>query len=268
MGPPRRAKTVYLLMKDGSDTVIELTTERLLWMLGRHPACDLVLDDPGISRFHATIFYVDEDLFVVDHSINGTHVPHSQEELDAVLSESLPLGTSAAPSGDDTQVIEPFEGVIEAGEVVLCDFGATMIEGGIWACSDITRCVWLGEPPTEFVELYDVLFEAQAAGVAAAEVGTPAEDVDRACRKIIADPGYGDYFVHRTGHGIGFEAHEDPYIVEGNSSPLVAGNAFSVEPGIYVPGKWGARLEDIVVATEAGPEALNKVDHHLAVIDV
>ena len=108
---------MYLLMKDGSDNVIELTTARLLWMLGRHPACDLVLDDPGVSRFHATIFYVDEDLFVVDHSINGTHVPHSQEELDAVLSESLPLGTSAAPSGDDTQVIDPFEGVIEAGEV-------------------------------------------------------------------------------------------------------------------------------------------------------
>ena len=158
--------------------------------------------------------------------------------------------------------------VIERGEVLLCDFGGTMIEDGVWACSDITRCAWLGEPPAEFAELYDVLFEAQAAGVATAEVGTPAEDVDRACRKRIADAGYGDYFVHRTGHGIGFEAHEDPYIVEGNASPLVAGNAFSVEPGIYIPGKWGARLEDIVVATESGPEALNKVDHHLAVIDV
>lgn len=157
--------------------------------------------------------------------------------------------------------------VIQAGEVVLCDFGGTMYgDDGIGYCSDITRCVWTGTPPAEFVELYDVLHEAQVASVNAATVGTPAQDVDRIGRGIIAGAGYGEYFIHRTGHGIGIEAHEEPYIVEGNGDPLVAGNAFSVEPGIYVPGKWGARLEDIVVAADAGPDSLNLVDHELATI--
>ena len=99
-----------------------------------------------------------------------------------------------------------------------------------------------------------------AAGrVASATVGTPCQDVDRTARRIIADAGFGDYFVHRTGHGIGMEEHEDPYIVEGNERPLVAGHAFSVEPGIYVPGRWGMRLEDIVVATDGGPEAAQRL---------
>ena len=162
---------------------------------------------------------------------------------------------------------EPGSRVIGAGEVVLCDFGGTMVgDDGVGYCSDITRCVYTGEPPPEFSELYAVLAEAQAAGVAAAAVGTPAQDVDRAARSIIAAAGYGQYFVHRTGHGIGTEAHEDPYIVEGNDAPLEAGNAFSVEPGIYVPGRWGARLEDIVAASPAGPDPLNRADHHLAVV--
>ena len=162
---------------------------------------------------------------------------------------------------------EPGGRVIGTDEVVLCDFGGTMAgDDGVGYCSDITRCVYTGAPPREFNELYEVLFEAQAAGVAAAAVGTPAQDVDRAARSIIAAAGYGEYFVHRTGHGIGTEAHEDPYIVEGNDRPLEAGNAFSVEPGIYVPGRWGARLEDIVAASPDGPDSLNRADHNLAVV--
>jgi Xaa-Pro aminopeptidase len=108
-----------------------------------------------------------------------------------------------------------------------------------------------------------VLHRAQQAAVAAATVGTPCQDVDRVARQIIGDAGYGEYFVHRTGHGIGLDAHEDPYIVEGNEQRLVDGHAFSVEPGIYVPGAWGMRLEDIVVASTSGPEPLNNADHHL-----
>ncbi len=162
---------------------------------------------------------------------------------------------------------EPGSRVIGADEVVLCDFGGTMVgDDGVGYCSDLTRCVYTGEPPAEFCDLYDVLFEAQAAAVAAATVGSPAEVVDQAARSIIAAAGFGDYFVHRTGHGIGTEAHEDPYIVEGNRSPLVAGNVFSVEPGVYVPGRWGARLEDIVAASADGPDPLNRVSHHLAVV--
>ena len=147
--------------------------------------------------------------------------------------------------------------VIRADEIVLCDFGGTMAG----YCSDTTRCVFTGSPPTEIADAYAVLHEAQQASVAAAVVGTPCQEVDRVARRIIADAGFGDYFVHRTGHGIGMEEHEDPYIVEGNDRPLVAGHAFSVEPGIYVPGRWGMRLEDIVVATDAGPEPLNASDH-------
>jgi len=158
--------------------------------------------------------------------------------------------------------------VIRAGEPVLCDFGGTLIgDDGVGYCSDITRCVWTDDrPDREYLEAYAVLHEAQAAAVRAATVGTPAQDVDRAARERLVDAGYGSYFIHRTGHGIGVEAHEDPYIVEGNDVPLVAGNAFSIEPGIYVPGKWGMRLEDIVVATGTGPDPLNTVDHHLAVL--
>lgn len=162
---------------------------------------------------------------------------------------------------------EPGERVIEAGEIVLFDIGGTVPGAdGVGYCSDITRCVHLGPPPPELRDLYTVLREAQAQAVAAATVGTPCEDVDAVARRIITEGGYGDRFVHRTGHGIGIEAHEDPYVVAGNCEALVAGHAFSIEPGIYVPGRWGARLEDIVVAGEDGPEPLNHAEHDLVVL--
>ena len=154
--------------------------------------------------------------------------------------------------------------IIRSGEILLCDFGGTM--NGY--CSDITRCVYLGTPPPEVTDAYAVLHEAQQAAVAAGIIGTPCEEVDRVARKIITDAGFGEYFFHRTGHGIGMEAHEDPYIVEGNSLPLSAGHAFSVEPGIYVEGKWGMRLEDIVVATADGPLPMNRARHQLVALDV
>ena len=116
-------------------------------------------------------------------------------------------------------------------------------------------------------EAYAVLHEAQRAAAAAAVVGTSCEEVDAAARRVIAEAGYGDRFIHRTGHGIGVEEHEDPYIVAGNGTPLAPGHAFSIEPGIYVPGRCGLRLEDIVVAAADGPDALNRVDHALAVVD-
>ncbi len=149
--------------------------------------------------------------------------------------------------------------VIEENEIVLCDFGGTM--NGY--CSDITRCVLTGDGSAEIAEAYAVLFEAQRVAVGAGTVGTSCEEVDRSARRIIEAAGYGEYFVHRTGHGIGLEEHEDPYIVEGNSRRLESGHAFSVEPGIYVPGKWGMRLEDIVVATDDGPVPINAADHRL-----
>jgi Xaa-Pro aminopeptidase len=152
--------------------------------------------------------------------------------------------------------------VIGPDEIVLCDFGGTMAG----YCSDITRCVHTGVPSSELAEAYAVLQEAQQAAVAAAVVGTPCEDVDATARRIIAEAGFGEQFIHRTGHGIGMEEHEDPYIVTGNATRLAAGHAFSIEPGIYVSGRWGMRLEDIVVATDRGPLSLNTVRHDLVAL--
>ena len=160
----------------------------------------------------------------------------------------------------------PGSRVIRENEIVLCDFGGTM--NGY--CSDITRCVFTGDVDShapDVADAYEVLHAAQQAAVEAAQTGVACEDVDRAAREVIADAGFGQYFVHRTGHGIGMEEHEDPYIVEGNARPLEPGHAFSIEPGIYTPGAWGLRLEDIVVASAAGPDPLNGADHALIAVD-
>jgi len=160
---------------------------------------------------------------------------------------------------------EPGERVIGQGEMVVCDFGGTLsLDGGPGYCSDITRTVVTGPPKAEMAELYEVLHAAQAAAVAAAVTGSSCQDVDRAARRPITEAGYGEAFIHRTGHGIGLEEHEDPYLVEGNATVLAPGHAFSVEPGIYLAGRFGARLEDIVVASESGPDPLNRADHGLA----
>jgi len=157
----------------------------------------------------------------------------------------------------------PGSRVIQKNEIVLCDFGGTM--NGY--CSDITRCVYTGKPAADVAAAYEVLFAAQAAGVAAGVVGAACQDVDSASRRVIEAAGFGEYFVHRTGHGIGMEAHEEPYMVSGNTLPIAAGHAFSVEPGIYIAGKWGMRLEDIVVATHAGPVSMNTVNHALVTVE-
>jgi Xaa-Pro aminopeptidase len=157
---------------------------------------------------------------------------------------------------------EVSERVIERGDVVVVDIGGTMPSG---YCSDCTRTYAVGAPPAEFSEYYAVLKEAQHRGCEAAAPGVPAQDVDKAARDVIADAGYGEWFFHRTGHGIGLETHEDPYIVSGNATPLAPGMAFSVEPGIY-PGPHGARIEDIVVCTEDGRERLNNAPRDLVIV--
>jgi Xaa-Pro aminopeptidase len=152
------------------------------------------------------------------------------------------------------------ERIVGEHDIVLCDFGGTM-QG---YCSDITRMFHAGEPPAEVSDAYAVLFEAQEAGVRAATVGTPCSAVDAAARRVITDAGLGEYFMHRVGHGIGQEAHEDPYMVAGNDLPIAPGHAFSVEPGIYFSGRFGMRLEDIVVASADGPLRLNDAARDLA----
>jgi Xaa-Pro aminopeptidase len=163
---------------------------------------------------------------------------------------------------------EPGERRIAPGEVVLCDFGGTFVlDGDVGYCSDTTRTVVTGTPDPQFAELYAVLEEAQATALRSALVGVPCEQVDRTGRAVIEAAGYGDAFFHRIGHGIGIEEHEDPYLVAGNSERLAAGHAFSVEPGIYLAGRFGARIEDIVVATVDGPLACNDADHSLHVVE-
>jgi Xaa-Pro aminopeptidase len=152
--------------------------------------------------------------------------------------------------------------VLLDGDVVVVDIGGTMPSG---YCSDCTRTYAIGAPPAEFTTYYEVLREAQHAACEAARPGIAAESVDRAAREIIAGAGYGEWFIHRTGHGIGLETHEEPYIVAGNETKLEPGMAFSIEPGIY-PGPHGARIEDIVAITEAGHERLNDVTRELVIV--
>jgi Xaa-Pro aminopeptidase len=164
---------------------------------------------------------------------------------------------------------EPGPRVIGPGETVVCDFGGTFsLDGDVGYCSDITRTVVTGPPSAEVAAAYRVLEEAQRVGVESARSGVTAEEVDRVTRAVIEDAGLGQYFVHRTGHGIGIEEHEDPYLVTGNRQVLESGHAFSVEPGIYRSGRFGMRLEDIVLIGEDGaPEPVNRVDHGLVVVE-
>jgi Xaa-Pro aminopeptidase len=151
--------------------------------------------------------------------------------------------------------------VIRDGDVVVVDIGGTMPSG---YCSDCTRTYAVGHAPDDFTKYYEVLYNAQEAATASVRPGVTAQSVDRTAREIIADAGYGEWFIHRTGHGIGLESHEDPYIVEGNTTPLEPGMAFSIEPGIY-PGPHGARIEDIVICTEDGYQRLNNAPRDLVI---
>jgi D-alanyl-D-alanine dipeptidase len=152
---------------------------------------------------------------------------------------------------------------IEQGDTVVLDFGGTRD----WYCSDITRTVHVGTPDAETVKVHDAVRRAQEAGYAAARSGATAESVDAASRTVIEDAGYGKLFIHRTGHGIGLDGHEHPYLVRGNTEPLGPGMAFSIEPGIYLPGRFGVRIEDIALLGDGGAaEPLNRSDHALATV--
>jgi Xaa-Pro aminopeptidase len=154
--------------------------------------------------------------------------------------------------------------VVQDGDVVVVDIGGETATG---YRSDCTRTYAVGRAPgADVAEWYAVLQEAQRASTAAVRPGVTAEQVDAAARDVIAAAGWGEYFIHRTGHGIGLDTHEAPYIVAGNDLPLAPGMAFSVEPGIYLPGRCGARIEDIVVCTEDGVTALNEGPRELVVL--
>jgi Xaa-Pro aminopeptidase len=154
------------------------------------------------------------------------------------------------------------ERVIDEGDMVVLDFGG--IKDGYG--SDTTRTVHVGEPAEEEREVYEVVRRAQQAGFDAVGPGAACQDIDRAARSLIAEAGYGEQFIHRTGHGIGLTTHEPPYMVEGDTNPLEPGMCFSIEPGIYLAGRFGVRIEDIVTVTSEGGRRLNNTTRELQIV--
>ncbi len=152
---------------------------------------------------------------------------------------------------------------LRAGDIVVVDIGGSYEPG---YNSDSTRTYSIGEPDPDVAQRISILEQAQQAAVRAARPGVSAQSVDAAARRVLVEAGMGEAFVHRTGHGIGLSVHEEPYIVEGNDLILEPGMAFSIEPGVYFPGQWGARIEDIVVVTENGCESVNSRPHGLTVV--
>ncbi len=269
------ASTVAVGDRTWARFLIDLQRARPLARFGRASEVTVALravkDDAEVAALGAAAAAAD----AVAHELQIGEVPlvgRTEAEVSADLGRRLVqrghqrvnFAIVAAGENAASPHHEPGPRVIGPDEVVLCDFGGTMADAvGVGYCSDITRCVWTGSPTREAAEVYDVLRAAQQAAVDAVAVGTSAAAVDRAARDVIAGAGLGEHFVHRTGHGIGVEEHEDPYVVEGNAEELVAGNAFSIEPGIYLPGRFGFRLEDIVVADGSGAVRLNHADRSL-----
>lgn len=198
----------------------------------------------------------------VSEDISARLVAEGHEHVNFAIVGSGPNGASPHHDAGERR--------IESGDVVVCDFGGSLaLDGDVGYCSDITRTIIAGDAPDpEVVRCYEVLRAAQQAGFEAVVPGVSAQSVDEAARRVIEDAGLGDRFIHRTGHGIGIEEHEDPYIVKGNDILLAPGHCFSIEPGIYLSGRFGMRLEDIVAVTETGVERLNNADHSLVTVQV
>lgn len=208
---------------------------------------------------------------VADHLSTVRFTGRTERDMSRIVSdlvlasghESVSFAIVAAGRNGASPHHEASDRLIRSGDAVVVDFGGRMRGYG----SDTTRMYCVGEPPGGFDEAYAVLGRAQSAAVESVRPGTTAEEIDAAARSIISDAGYGEFFIHRTGHGIGLDAHEQPYIVQGNLEPIRAGMAFSIEPGIYVPDRWGMRIEDIVVVVDGGVERLNRSSRKLRFVE-
>jgi Xaa-Pro aminopeptidase len=204
--------------------------------------------------------------------VGRTEADVAREVRERLIEEGHDLGLFAIVGSGPNSASphhEASDRIIASGEPIVLDIGGVL--GGYG--SDVTRTVWVtGGDPTKgpderFRHLFGVLHTAQAAATAAVRPGVTCEAIDGTARRIIDAEGYGPAFFHRTGHGIGLEGHEDPYLVQGNPLPLEAGMTFSVEPGIYLVGEYGARIEDIVACGPDGPIVLNEAPRELFVVD-
>ncbi|MDJ0953586.1 MAG: Xaa-Pro peptidase family protein [Acidimicrobiia bacterium] len=204
---------------------------------------------------------------LAQHRFSGKSEAQVSSEVSAMLeangTDTAGFAIVAAGPNGASPHHESGERMITAGDAIVIDFGGTV--GGYG--SDTTRMFHVGEPSPEYNEVHNAVQRAQEAAVAAVRPGVTAETVDAAARDVITAAGYGDFFIHRTGHGIGLDGHEDPYIVAGNSEQIEPGMAFSIEPGVYLPGHFGVRIEDIVVCTDEGVERLNSSPREVAIVE-
>ncbi|HET6533605.1 MAG TPA: aminopeptidase P family protein [Actinoplanes sp.] len=179
---------------------------------------------------------------------------HGHSQVDFTIVGSGPNGANPHH--------EMGERIVQDGDMVILDFGGLCRGYG----SDTTRTVHVGPPTDEEREVFEVVRRAQQAAFEAVRPGVACQEIDRVARQVISDAGYGEYFIHRTGHGIGLTTHEPPYMVEGEGRPLVPGMCFSIEPGVYLPGRFGVRIEDIVTVTEDGGRRLNNTAREMHIV--
>jgi Xaa-Pro aminopeptidase len=196
---------------------------------------------PGVSERQAA------------YKIAAYFMENGAQNVDFTIVASGPNGTFPHHEVSDR--------VMEKGDTIILDIGATFCDYK----SDITRVVHLGDPPQEVLDVYSAVLKANQAGRAAALPGAKASQVDQAARSALGNDGLDEYFVHRTGHGLGMEGHEPPWITSTNETILQAGMVFSVEPGVYLPGKFGVRIEDIVTVTDNGCQMLTGFSHELMI---
>ena len=222
-------------------------------------------DPAEIDRLRRAAAAVDRALARVPHEIRfegRTERDVARDFVELTVAEGHDLAwdpiIASGPNGASPHH-EPGDRMIQEGDVVVCDFGGRV--GGYY--SDVTRTFVVGGPTERQSEVHALVEAASQAARGKVAAGIPCEEVDRAARQVIVDGGHGSEFIHRTGHGIGLEVHEHPYIVEGNESVLEEGMAFSIEPGIYIAGELGVRIEDIVVCGPSGVDELNRAERGL-----